>query len=258
MQARSDRRSILKSVLAFPFIASFQSWDIEKPQRQLDQQRLGVSLLRFVATAECRFWHAFGRYAELKELTASDIVDEMVHSGPQQKKWGDRALYDRFRFDQEHVLPGWKLRFVLAKDSSAYTLTLKETLHWHGALSIDDSGVIWVGEGLTQNGLNDANPPLKASDVLVDSSPLSDRRPRSRLFQLVAAALPQGGWNCDGCTDGVNQCCCSLLSVSCCTAQNSCSQQCSSCPHGQKCCNCGCSACPWECGGGHNCSPPAC
>lgn len=250
----TTRRSVMKRMMAFPVFAAFQKWDVANAKKSMAHHVLGIQTFRFLNTAEFRFNYAFQRYAGLDELRNSDVVDTMVYQGPAERMWGGRALYEQLRFDQDEILPGWKLKFGLSHDGSGYLITLRDTSEWKlGALSTDDGGIIYRGDSLAETV---GSTSLSAANALENPMAMgskSQTHPAVRLLMAAFAAFPPQG-TCSGCLYPPG-CCCKLLDLPCCTSANCCVGDCSECGGG-RCCNCGCGSCPWDCCGGSGCAPP--
>lgn len=110
------RRSLIKSLLASPFISWFSP---TKPNvganRDLERLSLAFNMLRFVDTAE--HWHrdAFGDYVRPTTLAQSPVIDRLAHSERAEKMGVGQSLLSSVSLTNPEVIPGWELRLRIRR-----------------------------------------------------------------------------------------------------------------------------------------------
>jgi hypothetical protein len=95
------------------------------PDRERERRSLAINLVRAINTAEVNYKKDHGVYANWETLLGNgDFTETGTKWAPESFPTVAHAMYSR----GPEVVPGWKLRLVLAKDGSGYDLLLEDAI----------------------------------------------------------------------------------------------------------------------------------
>jgi hypothetical protein len=254
------RRSLVKRLLAVPFVAAVVEWfpgtaeAHDVPLSRLDRRKMqGLSLARMLNTAQSRHRHSFGHYLDLTGLASSPAVAKYLDSERARSKGTGRELFLKLNTRTGDLGREWRCELRVSPDRQRYSiLIVDQTADRLPAIATDELGVIHMGRPVEHQHEAD----VTSARNLVDGSPIGTK-PRPR--PTMVAGLLQGisaffvvPLHADHCPGPGNDCCCNF---SCChTEPCACSGGCQDTDPNAggggvliECDNCGCPCCPWCC-----------
>jgi len=93
-------------------------------ERQSEQHSLAVNVVRAINTAEANYKQKHGVYASWETFISNgDFTDHGTKWAPESLPTVAHAMYG----GGPEIVPGWKLRLLLSKDSNTYVLMLEDT-----------------------------------------------------------------------------------------------------------------------------------
>ena len=245
---KSERRNLLKSFFALPFIAPLGKIGIldfatgakgSEGDTEYDQRYRAVRILRFVNTVQSRFLTERGSYAGVDEFKSSEVVTRFLESGKGDPAGFGTSLYGQLRFGEDEIVPGWRISLNPSADRLRYVALVSPLVSTKfPAFATDERGLIHEGKALDVSTIALASRSEQligsAEQIRTEHSP----DPPSRLAFFLSALGGQLPPGCFGCTTCGSKypCCCQ----SCCGRCND-----SYLGTGYCCLNCGCSGCAW-------------
>lgn len=130
----NGRRTVLKKLFSLPWIASFggsvvsadvgRRHDSSGVLQEAEHKKLGTQLMRFLNTAELWNRQMTGKYEELSRLKESKAVSEMRTAVETRMAGLGDAFTRNLAWNEDEIVPGWRLRVILAPDKSGYLAVL--------------------------------------------------------------------------------------------------------------------------------------
>jgi hypothetical protein len=246
----TNRRALLGRLLALPAAvtamtkASFgQVTNAPIQDPNYEHKFLAVNVLRLINTAEA--WHNRdnGFYADMNQLVASSVIEQIRARLKSNENLGD-SLQSHVRFLEKEIVPGWALAFKVSDDRKGYVADLTDVSgKVRCNFSSNERGVIYQNLPLdslaTPTGVQASTEREKpvSWEATLNSPKSFGSSFRNALKGIVP--LPFLICLCKVCTD---------FPVCCSPCCNSCSTVCGI-GFGCACCvNAGCQSCPWCCG----------
>ena len=241
---KSERRSLIKSFFALPFISPLSRLGAFKyatgivgseTESEFDQIYRAVRILRFVNTVQVLFRKERGWYAGVEEFKSSDTVSRFLDSGRGEAAGIGTSLYGQLQFDQEEIVSGWQLALYPSADHLRYLALVRPLLTAKfPAFATDEQGLIQEGKPL-DNGA--AAHATRTEELVGSAEPIRTDATgsTSRLNLLLSGIFGPLVCTCLHCQP--IPCCC--RGCGCGGCQPNCLSE-------FNCClNCGCSSCVW-------------
>jgi hypothetical protein len=110
-------------LVAIPVIAAQKKPSPTTQDRQSEQHSLAVNIVRAINTAEANYKQKHGTYATWDMLVSDgDFTDHGTKWAPESMPTVAHAMYG----NGPEIVPGWKLRLLLTKDSNTYVVFLED------------------------------------------------------------------------------------------------------------------------------------
>lgn len=116
--------------------------------RDRERHSLAVNIVRAINTAEVHYKQTTGTYVDWKTLLSNgDFSNTGTKWSSESMPTVAHALYG----PEPEIVPGWKLRLILSKDSTSYSLSLEDVNDPKCTFTVfsDDRGVIHQGRSIT-------------------------------------------------------------------------------------------------------------
>jgi hypothetical protein len=241
----STRRDAIKQFFSFAATLGVFPAAAQGPEEAAhEHRRLGIRALRFLNTAEHWNRDRAGKFVPFRDLAGSPAIAELRTNKRAIMKGIGSALIDDLRFDEEVIVPGWRLNLAVTEGGGGYEAVLEDLSPFRvGNMSTDTAGRI----------LSD-NPTGKQAVAV---------RPRSRPMMRAVAYVTSIGF-AQGCGSVPYRCdpfsefgcwysglCCACVGDNCCV---DCFSFCCNYYTAEGwCVNCGCQGCIWDCTSNSGC-----
>jgi len=116
--------------------------------RDRERRSLAVNIVRAINTAEAHYKQTAGTYVDWRMLTSSgDFTNTGTKWASESMPTVAHALYGT----EPEIVPGWKLRLILSKDATSYSLSLEDVNDPKCSFTVfsDDRGLIHQGRSVS-------------------------------------------------------------------------------------------------------------